>query len=91
VQPIVTHRPNAYSLGADAALKTLFSTTSTTFCEVFHDPIRNFASSPGESIQEIRRLGFVIADQFEVDIDPEPSPQIVDWDLLDSQRLGLFP
>jgi hypothetical protein len=49
------------------------------------------AVSTGESIQEIRRRGFVVADQFEVDYDPEPAPQIVDWDLLDSQRLGLFP
>jgi len=49
------------------------------------------ASSTGESIQEIRRRGFVIADQVAVDYDPEPTPQIVDWDQLDSQRLSLFP
>lgn len=50
------------------------------------------ASSTGESVQEIRRRGFLLADQIEVDYDPEPAPQIVDWDsLLDSQRIVLFP
>jgi hypothetical protein len=48
-------------------------------------------SSIGESLQEVRRLGFTIADEIIVDYDSEPSPKIVDWDLLDSERLGLFP
>jgi hypothetical protein len=49
------------------------------------------AESTGESLQEIRRRGFVLADLFDVDYDPEPCPQIVDWDLLDSTRVSLFP
>ena len=44
-----------------------------------------------ESVKEIRRRGFVMADEVVVDYDPEPAPQIVDWDQLDSQRLTLFP
>jgi hypothetical protein len=49
------------------------------------------ASSTGESLMEVRRLGFTIADEVIVDDDSEPSPKTVDWDLLDSERLGLFP
>jgi hypothetical protein len=49
------------------------------------------ASSIGESLQEVRRLGFTIDDEIIVDYDSEPSPKTVDWDLFDSERLGLFP
>jgi hypothetical protein len=49
------------------------------------------ASSLGESLQEVRRLGFTIDDEIIVDYDSEPSHKTVDWDLLDSERLGLFP
>jgi hypothetical protein len=48
------------------------------------------AATTGESIQEIRRQGFIIADEGDIDCDLEP-PRTVDWDLLDSQRLSLFP
>jgi hypothetical protein len=49
------------------------------------------ASSTGEPLMEVRRLGFTIADEVIVDDDPEPSPKVVDWDLLASERLGMFP
>lgn len=48
----------------------------------------------GESLREVRRRGFSIADPEEVDFDPEPGrmkPQVVDWDELDQQRVQLFP
>ena len=47
----------------------------------------------GETVREIRRRGFNLADPSEVVFDPEPSrrPQVVDWDELDAQRPSLFP
>jgi len=48
----------------------------------------------GETVREIRRRGFSIADPLEVEFDPEPCqlpPQVVDWDQLDAQRPSLFP
>jgi len=39
------------------------------------------ASATGESLAEIRRLGFGIADPFEPDYDPEPRrPLFFNWD-----------
>jgi hypothetical protein len=55
---------------------------------------RAVARATGESVREIRRRGFSLADPVEVDFDPEPddrSPLMVDWDELDAQRVGLFP
>ncbi len=48
----------------------------------------------GESLREIRRRGFSLADPVAVSFDPEPCqrpPQSVDWDQLDAQRPSLFP
>ena len=48
----------------------------------------------GETVREIRRRGFNLADPPEAFYDPEPffrPPQIVDWDELDSQRPSPFP
>ena len=45
------------------------------------------ARATGESMPEIRRLGFSIADPFEVCFDPEPSdvpPAWLDWDQNDT-------
>jgi hypothetical protein len=39
----------------------------------------------GESVGEVQRLGFSLADPVDVNFDPEPcdlEPQIVDWDAL---------
>jgi hypothetical protein len=52
------------------------------------------ARATGESRREIRRRGFGSVDPRNVDFDPEPndlSPQIVDWDELESARLAIFP
>ncbi len=52
------------------------------------------ARATGETIREIRRRGFGLADPFEIDFDPEPNelpPKTVDWDELEAGRLGLFP
>lgn len=50
---------------------------------------RAVASRTGETIAEIKRLGFSLADPSEVDYDPEPfdvPPQMIDWDLYELQR-----
>lgn len=55
---------------------------------------RAVARATGESLREIRRRGFGLADPADVDFDPEPNdlpPQFVDWDELESQRLALLP
>jgi len=55
---------------------------------------RAVARATGESRREIRRRGFGSVDPRNVDFDPEPndlSPQIVDWDELESARLAIFP
>ena len=47
----------------------------------------------GETVREIRHLGFSLANPPEVFYDPEPfrRPLVVDWDELDSRRPSLFP
>lgn len=55
---------------------------------------RAVARATGETLREIRRRGFGLADPAEVDFDLEPNdppPQIVDWDELDAGRLALLP
>ena len=55
---------------------------------------RAVANRTGESLAEIRRRGFQLADPIDVRFDPEPPRRMgrmVDWDALDAQRLGLFP
>lgn len=50
------------------------------------------ALTTGESLSEIRRRGFSIADPAEVRFDPEPDqliPQMIDWD--DLERRGNIP
>jgi hypothetical protein len=52
------------------------------------------ARATGESLQEVRRRGFSIADPIDAYFDPEPvdrPPRIVNWDRLDRQRISLFP
>ena len=52
------------------------------------------ARATGESLHEVRRRGFSIANPLDVDFDPEPvdrPPQIVNWDRIDAQRTSLFP
>lgn len=56
--------------------------------------LRAVARATGESLREIRRRGFGLADPAEVDFDPEPNdlpPQFVDWDELETDRLTLLP
>jgi hypothetical protein len=55
---------------------------------------RAVARATGDSVREIRRRGFSMANPAEVNFDPEPDllpPLAVNWDRLDSQRMGLFP
>ena len=55
---------------------------------------RSVARATGETRREVRRRGFGPADLCHVDFDPEPnelSPNVVDWDELESARLALFP
>jgi hypothetical protein len=48
------------------------------------------AATTGENIKEIRRRGFHLADQPEMDYESQPRPRVVDWDQLD-QRVRIFP
>jgi len=52
------------------------------------------ARATGESVREIRRRGFGLVNQsdvgFDVDHD-DVSPQVVNWDELDTRRVSLFP
>ncbi len=52
---------------------------------------RAVASVMHESLREVRRHGFTVQRQLDSDPDPERPPLIVDWDLLDSERVSLFP
>jgi len=57
-----------------------------------HDLNSAVALATGESLCEIRRRGFSIADPYEVRFDPEPDqliPQMIDWD--DFERRGNIP
>jgi len=54
-----------------------------------HDLNSAVALATGESLCEIRRRGFSIADPHEVHFDPEPDqliPQMIDWDDFELQR-----
>lgn len=47
------------------------------------------ADVTGETLCDVRRIGFSIADPLEVNFDPEPDdlpPNIIDWDLFELQR-----
>ncbi len=46
------------------------------------------AIATGETLCDVRRMGFSIADPIDVDFDPEPysPPQLVDWDEVDLNR-----
>ena len=55
---------------------------------------RALCVATGESLREIRRRGFSLADPLSVAHDPEPfagAPGVVDWDELDAQRVRFFP
>ena len=52
---------------------------------------RAVARATGETVSTIRRLGFSLAAPDEMRPDPEPFPQVVDWDALDAQRVSYFP
>jgi hypothetical protein len=52
------------------------------------------AAATGETLREVRRRGFGLADPLDMDFDPEPDsilPQTVDWDALELERCALFP
>ena len=54
-----------------------------------YDLDRAIAHSTGETVREIHRRGFTLADPMDVNFDPEPnelSPSAIDWDALDIQR-----
>lgn len=51
------------------------------------------AQATGQSVREIRRLGFGLARPEEL-LDDEPDdnlPRCVDWDELEARRIRLFP
>ena len=53
---------------------------------------RAVASATGETISEIRRMGFGLADPDSVAFDPAPEEGLyVDWDAVDQHRYGLLP
>jgi hypothetical protein len=62
---------------------------------VIQDQIDHAVSrATGETVEEISRRGFTIADPPETYFDPEPffrPPSVVDWDQLDAERPSLFP
>ncbi|QDU97643.1 hypothetical protein [Lignipirellula cremea] len=50
---------------------------------------RLVANATGESLDDIRRMGFSLADPCDVHFDPEPDdmlPTMVDWDQADLDR-----
>jgi hypothetical protein len=50
------------------------------------------ADVTGESVTEIKHLGFSLADPLAVGHDPEPYYlRYVDWDQVDTERPRLFP
>ena len=52
------------------------------------------ARAMGESLREVRRRSFSIAEPADVDYDAESydrPPRIVNWDRLDRERIRLFP
>jgi hypothetical protein len=52
------------------------------------------ARATGESLQEVRRQGFNIADPLDQGFDhesPDRPPLVVDWDQLEAQRATIFP
>jgi len=51
---------------------------------------REVANATGETVTEIRRRGFSIADPADVAFDPEEG-RYVDWDAVDEDRLALLP
>lgn len=55
---------------------------------------RAVARATGETMAEISRRGFGLADPEQVNFDPEPCdqpPQFVDWDAVDESRPRLLP
>jgi hypothetical protein len=47
------------------------------------------AAATGETLGDVRRMGFSLADPTETNFDPEPDclpPQVIDWDDLEAQR-----
>ena len=54
---------------------------------------REVARATGESVAEIRHMGFGIADEAEPGFDPEPADvgQHIDWDQVDADRYALIP
>lgn len=53
---------------------------------------RAVARATGESLSTIKRLGFSMAEPAAADCDDPPElPNIIDWDVLQEQRVGLFP
>jgi hypothetical protein len=48
------------------------------------------ARALNESPREIRRRGFTIADDPDVNFDPEPGPQVYDWDQLKAVPISVI-
>ena len=53
---------------------------------------RAVARATGEAISTIKRLGFSLVETTAIGCNAPPTcPNVVDWDALDQQRVGLFP
>jgi hypothetical protein len=54
---------------------------------------RQVARATGETVAEIRHMGFSFADEAEPGFDPEATEygQQVDWDAIDAERYALLP
>ena len=50
---------------------------------------RQIARRTGESLSTIRGMGFVALTA--IPMENERQPQVVDWDELEEQRVGMFP
>ncbi len=50
------------------------------------------ARATGESSAEIRRLGFQLEPQLDLDCEPDDrDPLTIDWDRLDQERVAIYP
>ena len=59
-----------------------------------HEIDRAVSAATGETVAEIKHLGFGLADPDVVSFDPEPEhleDKFIDWDAADDERYALLP
>jgi len=59
------------------------------FCMTQSDLDRQVARRTGESLDTIRGMGFTPLSA--IPYETEARPNVVDWDKLDTERMGIFP